>query len=978
MALTETVLNVALANVLNRMSPRWEVTAETTGILREGSGLTVDILIRGKNRTPLVIENEYAPGSSVENEAIGRLGKTFSEDGSVVSQVVALRTPTVLRDCRTAAEAEIELQKAEFEYVLFRRIVGSEEKSLEPSELLRIPPRTGTHVTGSISSFASFLTTATFNNLALSESIEELNRGVQDSIGILNEIARTNDQFKAQLANLMMTALSDEDIAQGLGIAATVVINATLFQQKLASKYSTVLTLAQMQGRDKLHQAGLIEQWQEILKINYWPIYSIATAVLSAIDDPYVAARFINRLFDTTQKLINLGIVETHDLCGVVFQRFMTERKNLASYYTRPESATLLAHLAIPELDWSDENTYRSFKFADYSCGTGALVHAAYKKLINLHEFAGGTPEKCHAHMMENNITAADIVPSAAHLTATLLSSLFPNETYESSQVVIPEYGLVDNDSAVRLGSLEILDDDTIFRNLLPNTPDVKALGSRGAEIRAYDIVVQRESQDLVIMNPPYTRAMSDWVDDAQGTWKPFNVLGNSIETQHRMKARERKITSNIACYNGYQSMPSAFCGVADVMLKENGVFALVLPLTSLQGVSWGKFREMLANDYGEVTVLSISEGKAEKCAWSADTDLAEVLIIARKKTKVEKGRADVAPPRGTIVNLHRRPENNLIAEQLAEHIKKILRKSQLRSLEDGPFGGTPLEVAGEYTGEILSIPISAKGWEVLGIRDLGLAQFAHHLAQGRLWMPRSSNPIDAPIPIQSIREFGELGFAANNIANNQTSAFQRVTVTPSADYPMVWRNLSREQRSLTLQPDQEGKVRPNREELAMRIWQRRSHALIAAEVSFPSQSLVSGFVENEVIGGRAWPSVKLGDRRKEKVFVLWGNTTLGALNYWFHSSRQQVKRGMVTVTSIADLPWLNPDSLPDEILGELVDLFEEFRTRQLLPIGQANRDPIRKELDHRFLSILLGSEFEFNDHLEHLQNKWCSEPSLQ
>ena len=84
--------------------------------------------------------------------------------------------------------------------------------------------------------------------------------------------------------------------------------------------------------------------------------------------------------------------------------------------------------------------------------------------------------------------------------------------------------------------------------------------------------------------------------------------------------------------------MPSAFCGVADRMLKDGGTFAFVLPMTSLQGVSWRKFRAMLAERYNEIMVINISAGKATECAWSADTALAEVLIIATKNgSKDEK-----------------------------------------------------------------------------------------------------------------------------------------------------------------------------------------------------------------------------------------------------------------------------------------------------------------------------------------------------
>ena len=47
--------------------------------------------------------------------------------------------------------------------------------------------------------------------------------------------------------------------------------------------------------------------------------------------------------------MIALGVSQSHDLSGTVFQRLIADRKFLATFYTRPESAALLAHLAIPD-----------------------------------------------------------------------------------------------------------------------------------------------------------------------------------------------------------------------------------------------------------------------------------------------------------------------------------------------------------------------------------------------------------------------------------------------------------------------------------------------------------------------------------------------------------------------------------------------------------------------------------------------------
>ena len=361
MPLSEQTVNVAIARLLCRMSQNWTVSAERTGLIRENSALQIDILVETKGHPPVVIENEFLPASTVDLDATARLGLTLDRDGSPITEAIALRTPRELRECATIDEAEILIHTSNFEYALISLISEDGEEDRD-AVVERSPIADGTYFRGSLMAFANFIKNASFSTHMLRRSISELDLGVRDSIGILQDIAETNNELKAQLANLLMQAFSDDDIQQGLGIAVTVVINAALFQEQLAAQYPQVLSIGQMHGRNLLNQAGFIEQWKRILEINYWPIYSIAVSVMESIEDPYIASRFVQRIFQTTQRLVDLGVVDTHDLCGVVFQRFMTERKFLASFYTRPESATLLSHLAIPDLDWKNVDVYRNFK----------------------------------------------------------------------------------------------------------------------------------------------------------------------------------------------------------------------------------------------------------------------------------------------------------------------------------------------------------------------------------------------------------------------------------------------------------------------------------------------------------------------------------------------------------------------------------------------------------------------------------------
>ena len=119
-----------------------------------------------------------------------------------------------------------------------------------------------------------------------------------------------------------------------------------------------------------------------------------------------------------------------HDLSGRMFQRLIADRKFLATFYTLPTSAALLGELAVSRLDavtdWSNPDALTHLQIADLACGTGTLLSAAYRALASRHRRTGGDDQVLHTQMMERALIAADIMPAATHLTASMLSSTHP------------------------------------------------------------------------------------------------------------------------------------------------------------------------------------------------------------------------------------------------------------------------------------------------------------------------------------------------------------------------------------------------------------------------------------------------------------------------------------------------------------------------------------------------------------------------
>ena len=124
-----------------------------------------------------------------------------------------------------------------------------------------------------------------------------------------------------------------------------------------------------------IDKGRLLSTWNAILAINYWPIFSIARDLVEELPIKAVPP-VMNCIAESISGLAQLGATTYYDLTGRMFQTLITDRKFLATFYTLPESACLLAELAVERLDvdWSDRAAIEGLRIADFACGTGSLA----------------------------------------------------------------------------------------------------------------------------------------------------------------------------------------------------------------------------------------------------------------------------------------------------------------------------------------------------------------------------------------------------------------------------------------------------------------------------------------------------------------------------------------------------------------------------------------------------------------------------
>ena len=277
----------------------------------------------------------------------------------------------------------------------------------------------------------------------------------------------------------------------------------------------------------------------------------------------------------------------------------------------------------------------------------------------------------------------------------------------------------------------------------------------------------------------------------------------------------------------------------------------------------------------------------------------------------------------------------------------------------------------------MLTAPIQSDGriWGSVRISDPSVAQVAHSLTLSELWLPRGQK---LKLPVLPLGQIGSLGLVSRDIDGPRPrGAFDRAAFSPTATYPALWNHNADKESKIVCQPDSSLRVRLGMEQKAETTWQAASRAHLNTEFTFGSQPLAVAFTENDSMGGRVWPNVKFSDTRFDYAFSLWGNSTLGLVSYWWHSTRQQSSKATVSVRTAESLPVLDFRALTDDQLALAQEIFEEFRDKELRPAYLADADPNRALLDQRVVCDLLGFDAAVYQGVRRLAEKWCAEPSV-
>ena len=953
----EVAFNVELANVLRTMHPLWhdKVGVQQSAALQQTSPWP-DILVRHPVGLPVALETEFEPAHSLELDARDRLRHRVGRDGEAIEQTIAVRVPAELREGQQDLAERI--WRARFSYCVYFA------PAVDPLRW----PRTG-WLEGSIQDVAECVERISISERLIAEGMGMLELRVsQAAKRHLDDESLGSDRPCEHFSEILHQERGEQTTRMAMAILA----NAFVFHNSIAAAHGLKPISELCDELGDISPLQIQDCWHSILQeINYWPIFSIANGILSGIR-PKIRKEIVQLLSEAADSLAKVGVTSQHDMTGRMFQRLIADRKFLATFYTLPTSAALLAELAVDRLDceWSEAKQIKRLCIADLACGTGTLISAAYQALLGRHRRAGGNDARLHRSMMERSVIAADIMPAATHLAATMLSGAHPGLTLRQTRVFTMPYGAQGEGRPLSLGSLDLIVEES-DRPLFGTGRQVSRGNAESAEAadETEETVLRHGSADLVIMNPPFTRPTNH--ESATVPVPSFAGFGKTGGEQRAMAKHLARIRTSldVVAGHGNAGIASNFFDLAHVKAKPGGTIALVLPAACISGRSWGGMREILGREYRDLTVVAIAASGSTTRAFSADTGMAEVLLVATKKSGQDESMGSAL-----FVNLQERPKHSAASAEVARAVARV---------ESGATAGKVRLGTEEIAGSFVRAPLSESG--CAGVAEEGLAEFMMALRGGRLRLPRMKDQV---LPTTQLGSLGVRGLLHRDISGAQAPGTDSprgpFDVQPlearnaAIPYPVLWTHAAERERTLVIVPDSQGVVKPGCEDHAAEIWNRTATRLHCnLDFQLNSQSLAACLTAELSIGGRAWPNFRIERPALEEAVVLCANSTLGLMAFWWVATRQQQGRARITITTLPDLPILDVQSLTERGIAKASKHFEELRDRRFLPANEAYRDGARKDLDRAVLVDLFGLPEKVLTAFSVIRNQWCAEPSV-
>ncbi|MBC7622201.1 MAG: hypothetical protein H7232_02310 [Aeromicrobium sp.] len=722
-------------------------------------------------------------------------------------------------------------------------------------------------------------------------------------------------------------------------VAALVLANAMIFQEQLASSGGDGRVDSLRSYDNEPDPIGKLRQhWHWIwTRINYVPIFRIGEEILGEIPVSHSSIASVRWLISDAKEICANQSALRHDLMGRIYHWLLNNSKYLGTYYTATSSATLLLKLTF-SLKWEGQDfgspkRLVDFAAADLTCGTGTLLMATAQAITDQFVIArvksGRTIsavdlKHLHETLMENVLHGYDVLASAVHLTASTLGMLAPEVTYRKMNLFVMPMGV--DGRSLRLGSLDFVDHNTVSTQL--------SLDDSQMEVRQTGVTSEHytkatvPSLDLCVMNPPFVRSVGG------------NLLFGSLADDERAKLQaELKLRAKNLRASITAGLGSVFLAIADKHLRVGGRLAFILPLAMATGESWGASRHLLATGYHLETVIVSHD--SERHNFSENTDLSEIMFIARKLKKNETS------GNTTYVNLWHNPRTIYEALDVASRVAESSCSLATDGTPSSAFGAD-----GRKFAEIVSLPPSSGDDQWVGV------QFAQSLAMHSaisLAQHTLSVPGHAVVPVAMCRlgDLGTLGFDQRDIHDAFTVSYTDWSPTPS-----FWNHDARAVTGVKQKKNSHLIARsvaaPGRKLKASHKLQASAGRILLVErVRTTTHKVLAIGFDEPVIGNTWWAFNSTLTTAQEKALLVWLNSTPSLLLVLARRVTTEGAWMKLKKPSWEKMPVLDVKALSEDAISTLADAYDRLAGLCLSSLAKLAEDGVRAALDDSLSAAL-------------------------
>ncbi len=750
------------------------------------------------------------------------------------------------------------------------------------------------------------------------------------------------------------------DTARILKMAELALIDAMVFQEVLTASYQDVPTLSKILSQRPIKQ-GLIDAWRKILKKNYAPIFELGLSILIKLPANPLVEEALEILIREAEEIASSRALLRHDLMGRIYHRLLMAEiaKYYATYYTSVPAAWLLARLVLDtenpawNVDWSNIDNISKFKIGDLACGSGTLLSASYRAILDKHiiESAskGLTPnlEGLHRILIEEVLWGFDVLTYATHLALTGLSLHNPSVIFQDAKIYTLPLTATGED--IYLGSIDFLRDAKIRAmktfvgiSIAPEKRSMEAVEAVPVELPRFN---------LIIMNPPFTRSVGG------------NLLFGALPQKERKKLQKK--LSEILEKEGFRGIGQAGLGavfivLSDKYLENEGRLALVAPRSLLSGVAWTKIRELLHENY-HVEYIITSHQAPNDWNFSENTDLSEILLVARKSTEKD---------RTIIVNLWRKPANEMEAIIIASQLVGLKRVSiglhdVLENTNASHFnitlGGKKIGEAYTVTPDAIKETITTWG-RLAPFAQSELNRMAYfYVNSGTVYIPGRGT--EGVIPTVKLK------FCVETIGPDVRqihSSFK--AVNRETPFNALWDHKSEEVKTIRLDVNKWLEPKPGKAGSAKKLWGKSGRLMIVERLWLNTHRITAALLSVKALSNMWWPlrlknaiskdEKKISRDEHEKVQVLWLNTTLGIIGLLAY--RQDTRGAWIKFKKniLEYIPILDVSKIEREQIDLLLSIYNSISTKELPSFPDqferaASGAGIRYELDEGVLNAI-------------------------